>query len=96
MDNKNNVLKQILNFDNREELKKFIAEHESDIYTGKNVDGQEVRVRLQKNEGMLVETLNNKGWWEWNEYDECGFVVGQGVSPGAEIEKKLENRNKMK
>lgn len=87
----------ILNFENIEDVKKFITENESDIYTGKNIDGQEVRVRLQRGEGMLVETLNSKGWWEWNEYDECGFVVGQGVSPSAEIEKRLENRkNKMK
>ncbi len=92
MDNKNNLLKHVLSLNNREEIKKFIAEHESDIYTGKNIDGQEVMVKLQKNEGMIVETLNSKGWWEWNEYDECGFVVGQGVSPSAEIEERLENK----
>lgn len=83
----------ILNFDNIEDIKKFISENESNIYTGKNIEGQEVRVRLQKNEGMLVETLNSKGWWEWNEYDKFGCVVGQGVTPSAEIEERLNNKN---
>lgn len=94
MKNKNNILKGTLNFENVEEIKKFIVENESNIYSGKNVEGQEVRVRLEKGKGMIVETLNSKGWWEWNEYDEAGFVVGNGVTPGAEIEKKLEEKSK--
>lgn len=86
-----NILKSTLNFENIEEIKKFIAENESNLYSGKNVDGQEVMVRLEKGKGMIVETLNSKGWWEWNEYDEYGTVVGQGVTPSAEIE---ERRNR--
>lgn len=89
MENKN----MILNFDNKEDIKKFISENESNIYTGKNIEGQEVMVKLQKNEGMIVETLNSKGWWEWSEYDETGFVVAQGVSPSAEIEERLNKKN---
>lgn len=92
MENKDNILKEILNFDNVEEIKKFIKENESNFYTGKNVDGQEVRIRLNQGKGMIVETLNSKGWWEWNEYDESGFVVSQGVTPGAKIEEKMEKR----
>ena len=37
---------------------------------------------------MIVETLNNKNWWEWTEYDESGFVVSQGVSPDVDLEEK--------
>lgn len=92
MENKDNILKEILSFDNVEEIKKFIKENESNLYTGKNIDGQEVMVRLEKGKGMIVETLNSKGWWEWNEYDEYGTVVGQGVTPGAKIEEKMEKR----
>lgn len=88
---KNNKLNMTINFNNPKEIREFIAQNESSIYTGKNVDGQEVIVKLQQNEGMVVETLNNKGWWEWNEYDETGFIVGQGVSPGLELE-SLENK----
>ena len=58
------------------------------MYSGKNVDNQEVRIRLDKGKGMIVETLNNKNWWEWTEYDESGFVVSQGVSPDVDLEEK--------
>lgn len=83
---KNNNSKMAINFNDPKEIREFISKNESSIYSGKNIDGQEVIVRLQQNEGMVVETLNNKGWWEWNEYDETGFVVGQGVSPSSELE----------
>lgn len=93
MENTKKVLKEVLSFNEPKEIKKFIAENESNIYTGKNVDGQDVMIRLDKGKGMLVETLNSKGWWEWNEYDESGFVVSQGITPSAEIEEKLAHRN---
>lgn len=89
MKKENKALKVVLNFDSPEEIKKFISENESSLYTGKNVDGQDIMIRLDKGIGMLVETLNSKGWWEWNEYDESGFVVSSGVTPSAEIEEKL-------
>lgn len=88
MKNKKENQKPILNFDNVEEIKRFIAENESNLYSGKNVDNQEVRIRLDKGKGMIVETLNNKNWWEWTEYDESGFVVSQGVSPDVDLEEK--------
>ena len=82
----NNNKKPILNFDNITEIRKFITENESGLYTGKNVEGQEVRVWLEKAKGMKVEVLNSKNYWEWNEYDESGFLVGQGVDPYKELE----------
>lgn len=83
---KNNKSNMSIKFDSLEEIRTFISENESNIYTGKNIDGQTVIVKLQQKEGMIVETLNNKGWWEWTEYDETGYVVGQGVSPGDDLE----------
>lgn len=88
MENEKQNSKPILNFDNIEEIKKFIAEHESNIYTGKNVDNQDIIVKLKQGKGMIVETLNSKNWWEWTEYDEFGFVVGQGVKPNVDLEEK--------
>ena len=82
----NNNKKPILNFDNITEIRKFITKNESGLYTGKNVEGQEVRVWLEKAKGMKVEVLNSKNYWEWNEYDESGFLVGQGVDPYKELE----------
>lgn len=84
----NNNSKPILNFNNIEEIKKFIAENESNLYSGKNVDNQDVIIRLDKGKGMIVETLNSKNWWEWTEYDESGFIVGQGVKPSVDLEEK--------
>lgn len=80
MNEKCKRLKPILDFSNVAEIKKFILEHESNIYTGKNVDGQDIIVKLDQGRGMIIEILNSKNWWEWTEYDEAGFVVGQGVS----------------
>ena len=88
----NKELKVVLSFEKPEDIKKFIAEHESDLYSGKNVEGQDVIVKLEKGKGMVVEVLNSKGWWDWNEYDEDGFVVGNGVIPSREIEQKYEKR----
>lgn len=80
MNEKCKRLKPILDFSNVAEIKRFILEHEFNIYTGKNVDGQDIIVKLDQGKGMIIETLNSKNWWEWIEYDEAGFVVGQGVS----------------
>lgn len=84
----NNNSKPILNFDNVEEIKKFIVENESNLYSGKNTDNQDVIIRLDKGKGMIVETLNSKNWWEWTEYDESGFIVSQGVKPSVDLEEK--------
>lgn len=83
----NEKVKPILNFDNVDEIKKFILNNESNIYTGKNIDGQDVIVKLQQSKGKIVETLNSKNWWEWTEFDESGFVIAQGVSPNSNIKK---------
>lgn len=90
MKKENDNLKPILSFDNPEEIKKFIAENESNIYSGKNVEGQDVIVKLEKGKGMIVETLNSKNWWEWVEYDESGLRISQGVDPSAKLENNFE------
>lgn len=88
MESKKKDLKIILDFDKLDEIKKFIAENESNIYSGKNVDNQDVIIKLEQGKGMIVETLNSKNWWEWTEYDESGFVVSQGVNPNVNMEEK--------
>lgn len=90
MKKENDNVKPILSFDNPEEIKKFIAENESNIYSGKNVEGQDVIVKLKKGKGMIVETLNSKNWWEWVEYDESGLRISQGVDPSAKLENNFE------
>ncbi len=82
--------KPIISFDNPEEIKNFILKHESNIYMGKNIDGQDVIVELEKGKSMIVKTLNSKNWWEWVEYDELGLVVAQGVDPSEKLGKELE------
>lgn len=90
MKKENDNLKPILSFDNPEEIKKFIADNESNIYSGKNVEGQDVIVNLEKGKGMIVKTLNNKNWWEWVEYDESGLRISQGVDPSGKLKKDFE------
>lgn len=66
-----------LNFEDREEIKTFINSNESGIYSGKNVDDEEVVVMLQQGNGMNVKTLQSNGWYRVHEYDEDGFFVSE-------------------
>lgn len=85
--------KPIISFDSPEEIKKFMSEYESNIYMGKNIDGQDVIVELEKEKSMIVKTLNSKNWWEWVEYDESGFIVAQGFEPSKKLEEKIEENH---
>lgn len=70
----------ILDFDNVEQIRNFIMEKESNVYSGKNNDNQDVTIIVDKGKGMIASILNSKNWWEWNEYDEKGYLISQGVS----------------
>ena len=62
---------------------RFIAAMESDIYTGKNVDGEDVIIKLQQGDGMTVSTRHAEKpkWWEDAEYDADGDLVSVSYSP---------------
>lgn len=59
-----------------EERAKFIAENESSMYGGKNEEGEEVVVMLEKGLGMDVHTYQSNGWIRVDEYFEHGLIVG--------------------
>lgn len=46
----------------------FINSYDSDIYSGKNEDEEEIVVEIQKNVGIKVSTYQNNGWIRVNTY----------------------------
>lgn len=46
----------------------FINNCESDIYSGKNEDGEGIVVSVQKSTGIKVSTYQNNGWIRVNIY----------------------------
>lgn len=69
--------------DTWEGREKFIRTMESDLYTGRNVDGEEVQIRLQQGVGMEVWTRHDSkpNWWEVVSYDQYGFQVSVTYKP---------------
>lgn len=63
-----------IDFTDREVRKRFIQNTPSNLYFGKNVDGEEVVVGVDQGKGMSVKTLNSKGWYEGYCYDKNGFA----------------------
>lgn len=65
-------------FDTEEGRAEFIRTAESGLYTGKTDAGLEVRVFLDKGEGMKVyrEQPTKKEWWEVVYYDADGYQEG--------------------
>lgn len=49
---------------------------ESSIYTSKDELGRMVIIRIQKDAGAVVSTLQSNEWWEEVEYDANGFQQG--------------------
>lgn len=72
-----NKLDVLLDFSETKNVKKFINSHETGMYCGKNVDGEDVIVKISKGIGMEVETLQSNGWWVIHEYDENGIFVSE-------------------
>ncbi len=62
---------------------KFIQNMESNLYVGKNVDGEEIQIRLQKGVGMEVWTRHHAKprWWEVVTFDDQGFQVSVTYKP---------------
>ena len=57
--------------------KKFINETETGMYVGKNVDSEDVLVKVSKGKGMEVETLQGNGWWMIHDYNEDGICESE-------------------
>ena len=56
--------------------KEFIAQTESGVYTGINVDGEKVVVIVQQGQGCLEIKTHHKEkpkWYEVRSYDEEGY-----------------------
>lgn len=80
---KKTILKNLPNFENREERKEFIDRIESGIYEGLNIDGDKVYVIVEKGRGMDIKTCHKEKpkWFEVVEYDENGFQVSLSYEP---------------
>lgn len=57
-----------------EVLKKY---KESGIYEGKNIEGEEIILFREKNNGCILKRLQPNGWYQCLEYDENGFLDGE-------------------
>ena len=68
-----NILDKPLNFDDFNSIRYFIHNTESNLLGGKNVDGEEVVVSVQKGVGMTVRTFQSNKWIRVDEYDENGI-----------------------
>ncbi len=66
----------ILSFEKTEDIKNFIHTTESDMYGGKNEDGETVMVSLQQGVGMEVRTFQKNGWIRVTSYDKDGYLEG--------------------
>lgn len=77
--------KVLLSFDNAEEVRDFIKNNESGLYSGKNVDGEEVIVTIEKGNGMDVKTLQNNGWWVIHEYDKMGYLLSESFEKNQKL-----------
>ncbi len=64
-------------FDKREVKQEFIHNTESGIYTGTNVNGEDVVVIVEQGQGMDVKTIRKAKprWFEVIEYDSEWYQV---------------------
>lgn len=64
------VLNKRFNLDeNEKELISFIKLAESDIYSGKDEDGNSIVVGIQKDVGFKISTCQSNGWIRINNYE---------------------------
>lgn len=71
-----NILKSLFNtFDEIYSRRIMIETLESSLYTGENVDGEEVIVLLEQGQGMEVKTRHTEkpDWYECVHYDKDGY-----------------------
>jgi len=88
--------KSIKNFNpgDRNQVRKIIEECDSwDGYHGTNVDGDEVWLFVQKDQGLVIKTKHaaKPKWWECVSYDADGDPEGVTYEPTAELEETMED-----
>lgn len=60
-------LKQ-LNFSDDKQLIKAIKNTDSNLFSGKDVDGNQISFGIEKGKGIRVSTYQSNGWIRVNEY----------------------------
>lgn len=60
-------LKQ-LNFSDDKQLIKAIKNTDSNLFSGKDVDGNQISLGIEKGKGIRVSTYQSNGWIRVNEY----------------------------
>lgn len=66
--NNEDLIKNI-NFEDDNSLIDAILNCKSDIYTGKDVEGNEIVIATQNSVGIRVSTYQSNGWIRINNYD---------------------------
>ena len=74
--NNQNWQNLISNLNTEEGRQEFIQNAPSGLYTGKNVEGEDVITIVSQKFGMTVKTRHHAKprWWECVDYDEFGYV----------------------
>ena len=60
-------LKQ-LNFSDDKQLIKVIKNTDSNLFSGKDIDGNQISLGIEKGKGIRVSTYQSNGWIRVNEY----------------------------
>lgn len=60
-------LKQ-LNFSDDKQLIKAIKNTDSNLFSGKDIDGNQISLGIEKGKGIRVSTYQSNGWIRVNEY----------------------------
>lgn len=60
-------LKQ-LDFSDDKQLIKVIKDTNSDLFSGKDIDGNQISLGIEKGKGIRVSTYQSNGWIRINEY----------------------------
>jgi hypothetical protein len=81
----------MIDFESRDGRAEFIESHENGLYSGTNIDGEEVMVLTTKGAGMDVYTKHAAKplWWEVIGYNAEGYQESVTYSATAELEDKL-------
>jgi hypothetical protein len=73
----------MIKLDTKEQRKIFIQNTESNIYSGKNINNEEIIIYLEKGKGMDIKTKRHekKKWYEVIEYNNNGHQISLSYEP---------------